>query len=731
MDDVIKEFLIEAYENLDHLDRDLVSLEEQPESKESLSSIFRTLHTIKGSGGYLGFSKLQSIAHAGEDLLSTIRSQKIKVDSNKITALLAAVDAVREILSNIEARQEEGEEDYSELILSLQRLQDVKNETSDIETNQAKQEKAKPEIDDSQRSSSAELTDKGLAESNIRVGVKLVDGLMDLAGELVIARNQLMQYATRLDDFHLLATSQRLSLITTEMQQGLMKTRMQPISTIWEKYPRLVRDIALKEKKKIKLLMKGEETELDRTMVEAINDPLTHLIRNAIDHGIQTPSDRQAANQSETGHITITAYHEGGHIIIEVSDDGKGIDVNKVKQKALELGMMTPQQSLRLSDHEAINLIFRPGISTAKKVTSLSGRGVGMDVVRVNIEKIGGMVNVQSTLGIGTVFRLKIPLTLAIIPALITVCGNERYAIPQASLLELIRIEEHQEARIEIFHSIPVYRLRGKLLPLVFLHKTLNVAPRKKADRSEYSTTLSNIVVLKAGERQFGLVVDDIKDTEEIVVKPLWKKLKQLSVYSGATIMGDGRIALILDIVTIAQMAHVISEEGGQMSPLVSHGDVVKNQQQILLILEAQAGQRLAVPLSKVARLEKFSRSDIEQSGTQNVIQYRGEILPLFHIPYSDALNDQSSNPPTQEPEMVHVVVYMDHGTSVGFIVGNIVDIIEQEIKIQHPADRAYIRGTAIIQDKATDLLDFEAMLHDLYPSFFEQQGQQLIGESE
>jgi two-component system, chemotaxis family, sensor kinase CheA len=386
----------------------------------------------------------------------------------------------------------------------------------------------------------------------------LLDKLMNLVGELVLARNQILQFSNGKEDVGLIAPSQRLNLITTELQEGVMKTRMQPIGNIWSKFPRTVRDVATMCGKQVRIEMEGKETELDKTIIEAIKDPLTHIVRKSVDHGIETPPKRVAAGKSAEGRLSLRAYHEGGQVIIEISDDGAGLDPEKLRRKAVEKGLITPEQSARMSEREATNLIFLPGFSTADKVTNVSGRGVGMDVVKTNIDKIGGTVDVQSKPGTGTTVRMKIPLTLAIIPALIVTNGGERYAIPQISLLELVRLEgEDAKKRIELIQGVPVYRLRGRLLPLVHLDRELRVDPSAK-DPSEVDAV--NIVILQADDRQFGLVVDHINDTEEIVVKPLGKQLKGIRTFAGSTIMGDGRVALILDVLGIAQASNVVNE---------------------------------------------------------------------------------------------------------------------------------------------------------------------------
>lgn len=477
-----------------------------------------------------------------------------------------------------------------------------------------------------------------VSESTIRVDVGLLDELMNLVGELVLARNQVLQFTSKQDDRTFIGTSQRLDLITTELQEGIMQTRMQPIGNVWNKFPRVVRDLATAHGKKVRIEMEGKETELDKTIIEAIKDPLTHLVRNAVDHGIEMPKERIARGKPEEGLLILRAFHEGGQVNIEIFEDGAGIDPEKVKQKALEKGLIAREQAARMGDREAVNLIFMPGLSMAERVTKISGRGVGMDVVKTNIEKIGGTVDIQSRLGEGTTLKIRIPLTLAIIPALIVNSGGDRYAIPQVSLLELVRLEgEQARSGIEMIHGAPVYRLRGSLLPLVHLNRELEIEEKVEeavvGAASNGQGAVINIVVLQADERQFGLIVDGIHDTEEIVVKPLGKQIKGLSAFAGATIMGDGRVALILDALGLAQRASVVSEVRDRT--LVDQDARTQEDQaerQAMLVFGMGDGHRLAMPLCMVARLEKFPRSAVERAGNQEAVQYRNQIMPLIRL---------------------------------------------------------------------------------------------------
>lgn len=498
-----------------------------------------------------------------------------------------------------------------------------------------------------------------------------------------------------------------------------MKTRMQPIGNIWSKFPRTVRDLAHSCGKEVRLEMEGQDTELDRTIIEAIKDPLTHLVRNSMDHGIEAPETRKRAGKDPTGALTLRAFHEGGQVNIEISDDGAGLNGERIRQKAIERGLIPAQQAARMPDRDVFNLIFLPGFSTAEKVTNVSGRGVGMDVVKTNVEKIGGTVDVQSTPGKGTTVRVKIPLTLAIIPALIATCGGERFAIPQVSLSELVRLDEEEKGNgIELVHGAPVYRLRGRLLPLVYLDRELEM--RTAADKGADQLAATNIVVLQAEDRQFGLIVDEITDTEEIVVKPLGKQLKGISTYSGATIMGDGRVALILDVPGLAQRAKVIAEtqESAQAKEHSEIGAGELLDQHALLLAENGSDSRVAIPLSMVARLEEFPRTVVEHAGSQEVMQYRGQIIPLVRL--------SAIVPATSEAELlansgsIQVVVYSEGKRTVGLIVDRIVDIVEERATVESLAPRTGIVGSFVTQRHVTDLLDLPAIVRAAVPGLLD-----------
>lgn len=777
LDDIVKEFLVESYENLDQLDKDLMALEDAPDDRSRLSSIFRTIHTIKGTSGFLAFPKLEHITHVGENLLVRLRDGALQLNAEITSGLLSMVDAVRSILGQIDTTGTEGEEAYEALVATLGRLKNgesaaapaapaaTSSEQTEIEveqvirelssdvaaavsesttkTKKSKSSKAKIKAVSAEAAPAApaaaapkpapaaaadhehdhpapvqaaataapavkkeaRTVDNGegggsAADSSVRIDVHLLDKLMNLVGELVLARNQIMQFSQGIEDAALAAASQRINLITTELQEGVMKTRMQPIRNAWSKLPRVVRDLSISCGKQVQVKMEGAETELDKTILEAIKDPLTHIVRNSVDHGIETAEVRKANGKPAEGTLWLRAYHEGGQVNIEIADDGAGINVDRVRQKAIEKGMITPEQAAAMPDRDAIQLILLPGFSTAAKVTNVSGRGVGMDVVKTNVEKIGGTLDIHSTMGHGTTLRIKIPLTLAIVPALIVTCDDDRYCIPQVSLLELVRLEgERARKDIELMHSVPVYRLRGQLLPLVFLDEELKLRPRR-SDEERRSCDVVNIVVLQAEDRQFGLVVDHINDTQEIVVKPLGQHLKGLATYAGSTIMGDGTVSLILDVLGIAQQSHVLSAHGTR-SLIDNSGD--RGDQNMAgiswLIVDPQDGTRAAIPLSSVSRLEEIRSEAIEKTGRQQVVQYRGEIMPLV------SLNDFGQVEP-DEHGAISLVVYNDGRRNIGVVVGRIVDIVNE-------ADQAFSDEsceTRIIAGRVTRVVHLEQL---------------------
>lgn len=763
-DAAIKEFLIESDENLSQVEQELVDLEGHSDQDDIIASIFRSIHTIKGTCSFLGFNKLEKLAHTGETLLSMVRDGELQLIEDITTALLAMIDAIRQMLTSIEGSGNDGEEEYPELIARLTALQSgspapqgvpAQSSVEGQETASAEQEASsfsssspsdqvgpspdeaptpsaqsqesltgpqQPQpssnvLEQTQASSpktsnpgegskgSSDARGHGVTDSTIRVDVHLLDKLMNMVGELVLTRNQILQWTSSQEDQGITASSQRLSLITSELQECIMKTRMQPIGNIFSKFPRVVRDLALNCGKEVRIDMEGQETELDKTLIEAIKDPLTHLVRNSVDHGLETPDIRKGNGKPAEGRLLLRAYHEGGQVNIEITDDGGGINTERVAQTAINRGVVTADQVSRMNERELQNLIFLPGFSTAQKVTNVSGRGVGMDVVKTNIEKIGGTVDLQTKLGEGTTIKVKVPLTLAIIPALVVTTGGERFAIPQVSLLELVRLEGEQIKKIENVHGAPVYRLRGQLLPIVYLDKVLrfNKAESSTEEQPEQAEAI-NIVVLQADSQRFGLIVEEVNDTEEIVVKPLSKQLKGIGVFAGATIMGDGQVALILDVMTLASSVGLsIGEHDHGSAENTELGRQRGEERQTLLIIQEGDKKRFAIPLRLIARLEEIKTSAVELAEGQEVIQYRNEILPLVRLSTILGHADASSNP---DLELLQVVVIPNGEGHVGLVVDRIVDIVDEQLAAQIHSDQPGILCSAVINKCVTDVLD-------------------------
>jgi len=786
MDEVIQEFLVESSENLDQLDNDLLALEENPSDPETMASIFRTIHTIKGTCGFLGFEKLEKVSHIGENLLSKLREGELRLDEKRTNVLLKMVDAIRQMLASIESTGADGDGNYTELVEMLTSLQEDTESAGPVdaaEPDSAGEQKSDPiqvaepdqkktvkkpagealiitdEVEAAQVAEAVKQQSEGdkraaeeilvqqdainegpsedprnqaavdiqqeskahaptAAASNIRVDVGLLDKLMNLVGELVLARNQMLQFNNTLENVDFTNASQRLSLVTTELQEKVMQTRMQPIGGVWGKFPRVVRDLAHGCGKQVRIIMEGKETELDKTLIEAIKDPLTHLVRNSVDHGIEMPDVRTAHGKPAEGTLLLRAFHEGGQVNIEICDDGAGIDIERLKKKAVSRGQMSEGQMKKMGDREAMNLIFRAGLSTAEKVSNISGRGVGMDVVKTNIEKIGGVIEIQSKPEEGTTIRIKIPLTLAIIPALTVLCDNDYYAIPQVNVMELVLLEGEQARKgIESIHGAPVYRLRGNLLPLVSLRHEL----WGSSEAVDAPSDTINIIVLQAGEQRFGLIVDEVDDMQEIVVKPLGKQLNGIACFAGATIMGDGTVAMILDGFGLAKQASLISEaihEQVAKEQASRTGQIAKDKQ-MLVLMQNPDGGRIAVSLSEVARLEELSKSSIEVSGRQDVICYRDQIMPLIDVAKtlperrdpSRLKKAEESIRSGKDTDTIQVVVHSHDGHTVGLVVDQIIDVAEENLSVKGEASRSGTLGTAVIQGRVTELLDIEVIV--------------------
>jgi two-component system chemotaxis sensor kinase CheA len=720
-DELVKEFLVESHENLDRMDRELVELEKDPTSKELLDDIFRTVHTIKGTCAFLEFTTLEHVAHTGETLLGLLREGKLRFSAQVANALLHLVDTTRGILQRIERTGSEGSDDHGALV---QRLEDLATDTAASKAAAAPTPLMVPAVAPEVSGAPAPAESPpdpeigqgkqpAVADRTIRVRVALLDQLMNLVGELVLARDQIRQIAMG-EDAALAAAGQLLNVVTSKLQEGVLKARMQPIDTLWSKLPRLVRDVASECNKQVDLRLEGNETELDRALLEALRDPLIHLVRNAIDHGIEAPDFRRARGKPIDGRLHLRAFHESGKVKIVVSDDGAGIDHDRIRRRGVERRLLTAAQAESATERELMELLFLPGFSTVDKITSVSGRGVGMDVVRTNIEKIGGTIEIHSKSGEGTQVEITAPLTLAIIPALIVACGSERYALPQVNLLELLclRGDALRESVADV-HGAPVCRLRGQLLPLVYLRDSLG-GPHPPAPTGDAAEL--NIVVMQAKNRRFGLVVDGVGDVTEIVVKPLGRYTANIVTFAGATILGNGRVALILDVLAVARAAGLFTNvERGAAERSAPLPATTPAERQTLLIVTAGGGSHIAIPLAIVSRLESFPRASIERMGGLPAVRYRGTILPLLHV--ADLLGERRRRArsrgilPEGGPPEVPAVVYETEQGPVGLVVDEIVDIVDHAITVRRPASRPGVAFTTVVRDRVTELLDLSALL--------------------
>ena len=703
MDDLLADFLTETHEGLSAVDEALLRLERAPDDAPTLAEVFRQVHTIKGTCGFLGLSRLEKVAHAGETILGLYRDGSLKVTPEGITLIFAAVDAIRKIVVGLEQHGQEPDGDDSAVIAALDAA--ARGEFVTMQTAPMPQPEAAPAPSTiaapapvapraAEAVAEAVQTESATAQQTIRVSVEVLEDLMTLVSELVLTRNQLMQLARVSSDSQISVPLQRLSHITSELQEGVMKTRMQPIGNAWAKLPRLVRDLANELGKKIDLEMRGADTELDRQVLELIKDPLTHMVRNSGDHGLEGPADRRAAGKPETGRILLNAYHQGGHIIIEIGDDGRGLPVEKIRAKVLAQGLATEAELAQMNEHDVLRFIFRPGFSTAQQITSVSGRGVGMDVVKTNIERIGGTIELRSKEGRGTTFTIKIPLTLAIVSALIVQAGGERFAIPQIGVVELVRVgDEHEgNTRIEMIKEAPVLRLRDRLLPLVSLSSLLRLRDAPVGGLKGY------VVVMQVGANVFGIVVDRVFDTEEIVVKPVAPILRHITMFSGNTILGDGSVIMILDPNGVARGAGITAEDRVEDQQTMSVAVGIRSDSSTSLLL-FRAGDQTpkAVPLGLVARLEDIPVERIEMSGGTPVVQYRGQLMPM--VPIAGHWEAPASGRQA-------VLVFTEGQRSMGLMVDEILDVVEEPLLIQPGSDRLGYLGSAVIAERVTDVID-------------------------
>jgi two-component system chemotaxis sensor kinase CheA len=753
MDDLLQEFLTETNESLDVVDVELVRFEQEPNNAKILDNIFRLVHTIKGTCGFLGLPRLAALAHAAETLMGKFRDG-MPVTEEAVTMVLSTIDRVKEILRELERHEREPEGNDNDLIASLERMSVDSAKARSVATPATKStgtlvdqvlerplrpgEVSLDELERAFRSTPGpapinpaavtkvarektviekddDKADSKVASHSIRVNIDTLENLMTMVSELVLTRNQLLDIVRRQEESDFKVPLQRLSSVTAELQEGVMKTRMQPIGNAWQKLPRIVRDLATELGKDIELEMHGADTELDRQVLERIKDPLAHMVRNSADHGLESSADRISAGKQTKGTIRLTAYHEGGHIVIGIADDGRGLNTERIKAKAIAAGLASEAEIEKMSEARIHEFIFAPGFSTADKITSVSGRGVGMDVVRTNIDQIGGSIDVKSVIGEGSNFTIKIPLTLAIISALIVQVGNQRFAIPQLAVEELVRVHAKSEHRIERIKDAAVLRLRNKLLPLVNLKTLLKMEDGQPVPEKGF------IVVARVGAQTFGIIVDSVFHTEEIVVKPMATKLRHIGMFSGNTILGDGSVIMIIDPNGAAQAigAAVIASEIARWGDESTGEDQEESSNMTsMLLFRAGSPELKAVPLSLVTRLEEIDCRKIELSNGRHMVQYRGQLMPLVSISDEVLIKSKDATQP--------LLVFSDSIHSMGLVVDEIVDIVEDRLNIEVSSERPGVIGSAVIKGQATEIIDIGYFLPLAFEDWFRRKEHQL-----
>ena len=747
----IEEFLVESGENLDQLDRDLIALEERPDDPQRLASIFRTVHTIKGNSGFFGFSKLGALTHSGEHLLGRLRDGKIRLNDRVTGTLYSMVDAVRSIIQAIEETGVEGEHDFRELSQTLAAVaSDDVDEPAAVapvvpppavipvvpppaETPVIPLPAVPPAVEPTPAAlapsaaagaatPSAPTAAPGkpvspAADSSIRVDVGLLASILDLVGELVLARNELRSIEST--DPTLEGVIHRINTVTNSLQEAAVKTRMQPIEHVFNKFPRTVRDVAVACGREVQLVIDGADTELDRTLIESIRDPLTHLVRNAVDHGIEPPEVREAKGKPRVGKLLLRAFHESGQVTIEVQDDGAGIPVEAVRAKAVARGLIDAAAAPLLADERVLQFIFEPGFSTAAQVTSVSGRGVGMDVVKTNIEAIGGTVDLSSRPGLGTTVRVRVPLTLAIIPALVVRCATERFALPQAAVGELVSLRADGGPRIEGLAGADVIRVRGRLVPVIFLDEFLGLRPTTAAREN------GTVVLVRVDDHEFGIVVDgtqtgshsgdpstpraahavtsmEAASLSTIVVKPIGSLLAQMGIYSGATVLGDGDVVLILDLRGILR-AKDLPPQPRRGDEAVAAAICVTDS---YLVCRTIAGRRIAVPVDTVVRLEKFDGQELQAVAGKRLVR-RGDLF----TPVVDADMLLGTQAAEEGAGSVSLVVLDGRCGGIGIAVRQILDVAAADSMLQPSIAAPGVAGTFAIGGIATELLDLAALV--------------------
>ena len=753
MDELLQDFLAETGENLETVDLELVRFEQEPGNEAILRNIFRLVHTIKGTCGFLGLTRLEALAHAAETVMGQFRDGATATP-DAVTLILSTIDRVKEILADLGRAGQEPQGDDHDLIGALEHLarsvdhsgashgaasaepepQAVERELRPGEVSLEELERAFREAEGPEPGqpdpaqtlaagkygAAAEILPgdmqgdaKTAAAQTLRVNVGTLEHLMTMVSELVLTRNQLLEIARRENDSSYKAPLQRLSHITAELQDGVMKTRMQPIGNAWSKLPRIIRDLSGELDKKIDLVLDGADTELDRQVLELIKDPLTHMVRNSADHGIETATQRRSLGKPEHGTIKVSAFHEGGQITIEVKDDGKGLDLARIRRKAADAGLASDSEIERMTDDQIARFIFHPGLSTASKVTSVSGRGVGMDVVKSNVDAIGGLIDITTEAGKGTTISVKIPLTLAIVSALIVLSGKQRFAIPQSVVRELVRVKADSEHQIENINGAPVLRLRDRLLPVIAMSSLMGLAATVASE--------GFIVVTQVGSRQFGIMVDAVFHTEEIVVKPMSAKLRHVQMFSGNTILGDGAVVLIIDPNGISRMVGTVDGEAGREQAIEALRAGTAADLVTMLIFRSGGAGFKAIPISVVTRLEEVDATKIEFSGGRAMLQYRGKLMPV--VPASPDIEIRSEG-------MQPLIIFSDGERTMGMAVDSIVDIVDEklDIELSQSAGDNDVIGSAVIRGRATDILDVAHFLPKAHPDWLQGQRREVQG---
>lgn len=742
-DELISDFISEAYESLDKVDSGIVLLEKNTSDEKNIANIFRAVHTIKGSSGFFALKRIEKLTHSAESILGLIRDRELGINQNSINVLLKFTDRLRWLIEGLEQNGQEASGDDAPLIVQLGALKNPLNAAeedmvlsvlNEAENESALEEEASADVEAIASAKhlpieSAPLevepvhaTEEGAAWelkaydslAPIKVSVELLDTLINNVSELVLARNRLIPFAEKFVDKNFLNTVSTIDKLTIELQDKIIRTRMQTVGQLWSKLPRLVRDVALHCEKEVQIFFTGEDTELDRTLLDAIKDPLTHIIRNCIDHGIEPVSERLARGKPRVGTLHLKASHDNGMVVIEVDDDGQGIDYEIVKAKAIQKKFITEFEAHALSEEELTQFIFMPGFSTRENVTEISGRGVGMDVVKTNITSIGGTIKISSRRHQGVQCVIRIPLTLAIIPALLVRAGGEYYAIPQLNLMELVRLKSSAANELENFYGTPVFRLRDMLLPLFHLSDLVDLEPKGARPLDDPLTMGAlNIAVIQSLGTQFGLVVDEVLRLQEVVIKPLPTLLRPGSLFSGATILGDGQISLILDIDQVALKTRVFSRvkpliPTQEAAPLLNKSEAPK--QKMLLVSISGYGLS-AIPIEYVNRMDKVAASKIIRSAHRDVLQYDQQVLRVLDL--SQMLNHSSTSSQIEiYEEQLNLVIYFSPQGPLGFVVQDIDQIVELPKELHRTSPFQYgLLGMSLLGDRLVNVLNMPELL--------------------